>query len=128
MPTLAVNPAQTFASAVLMSCGPKIDYETKVQATSKDGIGKWEAQVAVTYLAEPGQRAISEVINVTITHATDPGSGLTAPCAVELVDLRVGWSTPQQRENGRGISGGKPWYQVGSLRAAAGHRPVKDAA
>jgi hypothetical protein len=128
MPTLAVNPAQTFASAVLMACGPKIDYETKVQAKSATGLPKWEAQCAVTYLAEPGQRAVSEVINVTITNAADPGTGLTAPCPVELVDLRVGWSTPQQRENGRGITGGKPWYQAGSLRSAPGQRPVKDAA
>lgn len=116
MPTLAVNPAQTFASAVLMSCGPKIDYETKAQATSKDGIPKWEAQVAVTYLAEPGQRAISEVINITITNASDPGHGLTPPCPVELVDLRVGWTAPEVRD-GR-ARGGRPWYQAGGIRSS----------
>lgn len=58
-----------------MACGPKIDYETKAQASSRDGIPKWEAQLAVTYLAEPGQRAASEVINLTITNATDPAPG-----------------------------------------------------
>jgi hypothetical protein len=117
MPTLAVNPAATYAAVLLMSCGPKIEYGTTVQATSADGTPKHEVQCAVTYLAEPGQRAISEVINVTITSHVNPVDGLAIPCPVELVDLRVGWSLPQARENGR-VSGGKPWYQASGMRSS----------
>lgn len=119
MPTLAINPAQTYASAVLMACGPKIEYGTQgAQAKAADGRPKWEAQVAVTYLAEPGQRAQSEVVNVTITADQDPGAGLPAPCPAELVDLRVGWTAPEVRD-GR-ARGGRPWYQASGIRAAQG--------
>lgn len=116
MPTLTINTAQTFAAVLLMACGPKIDYDTKTQAKAKDGTPKWEAQCAVTYLAEPGQRAVSEVISVTITTHTDPGAGLTAPCPIEFTDLRVGVSAPEVRD-GR-ARGGKPWYQSSGMRSS----------
>jgi hypothetical protein len=119
--TLAVDPRNSFERAVLMAIGPKLEYGTGAQATSAQGVPKWEAQVAVTYLAEPGRRADSEVINVTLTQPDNPADKVSSG-EVELDGLRVGWTAPEQRDNGKGIRGGKPWYQASGIRPAHGVR------
>jgi hypothetical protein len=122
--TLAIDTRNTFAAALLMACGPKLEYGTGAQATSAQGVPKFEAQVAVTYLSEPGMRAQSEVIAITITTPTDPAANIPPGTSVEFDGLRVGWSAPERRQNDRGdrIVGGKPWYQAGGLRPAHGAR------
>jgi hypothetical protein len=44
--------------------------------------------------------------------------------------MRVGWSAPEQRDNGRGtrIVGGKPWYQAVGIRPAMNGQRKADAA
>lgn len=118
--TLAIDTRNTFATALLMSAGAKLEYQTGAQATSAQGIPKWELSVAVTYLAEPGMRAQSEVISVTCTAQANPAEGIAPGTQVEFDGLRVGISTPEQRSNDRGsrIVGGKPWFQASGLRPA----------
>jgi hypothetical protein len=118
--TLAIDARNTFARAILMAIGPKLDYSTGAQSTSAANVPKWEAQVAVTYLAENGRRPDSEVINVTLTQPTDPADQVKEG-PVEFDGLRVGWTAPEVRD-GR-ARGGRPWYQAAGIRPALnGHR------
>ena len=39
--------------------------------------------------------------------------------------MRVGFSPPEARENGRGIRGGRPWYQAVDVHQAQQPRPAK---
>lgn len=118
--TLAVDTRNTFQTALLMASGPKLEYGTGAQAVSAQGIPKWELSVAVTYLAEPGMRAQSEVLAVTVTTQANPAENIAPGTQVEFDGLRVGISAPEQRDNGRGsrIVGGKPWFQASGLRPA----------
>src|SRR5215471_2926951 len=119
--TYAINTAATFATAMLMACQPKLAFGTQDQDRTAAGLPKWEAQVAVTYVAEPGMRAVSEVIAVTIAAETDPAAGVPVPCLVEFTDLRMGVSTAEARQDDRGgarVRGGRPWFQASSIRQA----------
>jgi hypothetical protein len=125
--TLAIDTRNTFATALLMSSGPKLEYGTGAQATNAQGIPKWELSVAVTYLTEPGMRAQSEVLAVTCTTPDNPAKDIAPGTSVEFDGLRVGISAPEQRSNDRGsrIVGGKPWFQASGLRPAHGMRTGK---
>ena len=115
MATYTIDARRTFAAALLMSCGPKTKFGSDQQDQAADGRRKWVAQVAVTYLAEPGQRAQAEVINVTITSDQDPGQHLQPGMAVEMTDLRMGITEAEARERG-GVRGGKPWFSASAVR------------
>jgi len=81
------------------------------------GERKWEVQAAVTYHAEPGLRAVSEVIAVTVTGpAADPCASIPPGTPIIFDKMRVGFSPPEARENVRGIRGGRPWYQAADVR------------
>jgi hypothetical protein len=117
--TIYVDTGRTFATMIAMGCGPKMAFGTEQQDVSKNGEKKWALQVAVTYVADPGMRAVSEVIDVTVTGG-DQAPLVKPGDQIEVTDLRVGISTPQARENGKGISGGRPWYQASGARVAGG--------
>jgi hypothetical protein len=69
-------------------------------------------------------KAVSEVISVTVTGpAADPCASIDNGTAIVFDRLRVGFSTPEARENGRGIRGGRPWYQAADVRPA--HHPSR---
>jgi hypothetical protein len=127
--TFVVSANETFAILLLMASGPKLEFGTDSQAVSKTGEKKWDLQIAATWRPENGMRPVSEVINVSITGpAADPAGSLTAGTAIELESFRVGVSSPEMRDVGRGprVSGGKAWYQASGVRAAhsVGQRPV----
>ena len=63
--TLTIDLAATFQAVILMASGPKLKFGTTEQDISARGERKWEVQAAVTYIAEPGLKAVSEVIAVT---------------------------------------------------------------
>jgi hypothetical protein len=128
--TLAIDTRNTFATALLMAAGPKLEYGTGAQATSAQGVPKWELSVAVTYLADPGMRAQSEVIAITVTTQDNPAKDIAPGTSVEFDGLRVGISAPEQRSNDRGsrIVGGKPWYQASGIRPAHAVARKADAA
>ncbi len=120
--TMTISTPETFASVIFMGSGPKQEFGTDRQAISASGERKWEVQCAVTFHAEYGMRPVAEVITVTVM-GTDPGAGIQPGTQVEFDHLRVGFSAPEKRENGR-IAGGRPWYQANGVRPL-GVRPGK---
>lgn len=116
--TFVINTRATFAHAYFMACAPKTKFGTSDQDITATGLPKWEAQVAVTFTAEPGMRAVSEVIRVMIPATTDPASSIAPGSPVEVDDLRVGITAAEARENGRGVRGGTPYYLASGLRAS----------
>jgi hypothetical protein len=124
--TLAIDAANTFAAALLMSAGPKPKFGSTTGEISVNaaGIPQYQAEVAVTYLAEPGRRPVSEVITVTITAPSDPTKDLAPGSPVMFDGLRAGVSQPEARDNGKGIRGGRMWFSASGIRSAvaAGQR------
>jgi hypothetical protein len=122
--TCTIDTARTFAALVAMGSGPRTKFGSAEQDTTDDGRLKWTVNVAATWLAEPGRRPVSDVIDITVIAPTDPASSLTVPCAVEIEGLRMGVSAPQARDGGR-VSGGRPWWTADAIRVVNGHRPPK---
>jgi hypothetical protein len=122
--TYAIDPGGSFTSIILMGVAPKPKYGEAGQDTTATGVPKWEAQLAVSFPVEDGQRPQADVITVTIPAQTDPGAGITIPGIVEVDGLRLGVSSPEAREGGR-VRGGKPWFQATALRSPNGSAPVR---
>src|SRR5262245_25839897 len=109
-----------------MASGPKLKFGSTDQDISARGERKWDVQAAVTYIAEPGMKAVSEVISVTVTGpGTDPCASITPGTAIVFDKMRVGFSVPEARENGRGIRGGRPWYQASNVHHVQQSRSAK---
>ena len=107
--TLTIDTAATFQAVLLMASGPKLKFGSTEQDISARGERKWEVQAAVTYVPEPGLKPVSEVIAVTVTGPpADPCAGIAGGSAILFDRMRVGFSIPEARENGRGIRGGRP--------------------
>jgi hypothetical protein len=124
--TLTIDTTATFQTVLLMASGPKLKFGSTEQDISARGERKWDVQAAVTFHAEPGMKPVSEVIAVTVTGpATDPCTSITPGSPIVFDKMRVGFSVPEARENGRGIRGGRPWYQAANVRAVAPSRPTK---
>ena len=124
--TLTIDTNATFQAVLLMASGPKLKFGSTEQDISARGERKWDVQAAVTFQAEPGMKPVSEVIAVTVTGpATDPCTSITAGSPIVFDKMRVGFSVPEARENGRGIRGGRPWYQAADVHPAQQHRPAK---
>jgi hypothetical protein len=124
--TFTIDTRRTFAVLILMASGPRTKYGTSEQDTTPEGHLKWELSVAATWLAEPGRRAASDVLQVTIAAATDPAAALAVPCQIELEGLRLGVTTPQAKD--QRVMGGKPWYQAEAVHVINGHRPKAEGA
>ena len=118
--TLAIDATNTFAAALLMSAGPKPKFgsTTGEISTNAQGVPQYQAEVAVTYLPEAGRRPVSEVITVTITSPADPTKDLAPGSPVTFDGLRAGVSTPEAKDNGRGIRGGRLWFSASGIRSA----------
>ena len=112
---ITIDSPKTFATVIAMNVGPKLAFGTDTQDVSKTGERKWTIQAAVTYMAEYGMPAVSEVISITVTRGEQPN--VQAGQVIELVDLRCGISAPEKRDNGR-ISGGRLWFSASDARLA----------
>jgi len=125
--TLTIDITATFQAVLLMASGPKLKFGSTEQDISARGERKWDVQAAVTYHADPGMKPISEVIAVTVTGpATDPCASIQPGTPILFDKMRVGFSPPEARENGRGIRGGRPWYQAADVRQAQHNRTAKN--
>jgi len=125
--TLTIDTTATFQAVLLMASGPKLKFGSTEQDISARGERKWDIQAAVTFHAEPGMKQVSEVIAVTVTGpAADPCASIPQGTPIVFDRMRVGFSVPEARENGRGVRGGRPWYQAADVRPAQAHqRPAK---
>jgi hypothetical protein len=128
--TLTIDAGKTFATMLVMGISQKLKFGTDDPDISVSGEKKWTAETAVSYLAEPGMRAVSEVISVTVTGGDNLATSITPGTPVEFTDLRCGVSAPEKRENGR-IAGGRLYWMASGIRpahGANGARPVMAAA
>jgi hypothetical protein len=124
--TLTIDMPATFQAVLLMASGPKLKFGSTEQDISARGERKWDVQAAVTFHAEPGMKPVSEVIGVTVTGpGTDPCASVAPGSPIVFDKMRVGFSVPEARENGRGIRGGRPWYQAANVLQAQQSRPGK---
>jgi hypothetical protein len=102
--TLTIDTTATFQALLLMASGPKLKFGSTEQDISARGERKWDVQAAVTFHAEPGMKPVSEVIAVTVTGpATDPCGSILPGTPIVFDRMRVGFTVPEARENGRGI-------------------------
>ena len=123
--TITVDVRATFAAMLVMSVSEKMVFGTDQPEITKAGERKYTAELAVTFHAENGMRAVSEVIPVTITGG-DHQAVLSIPpgSVVQLDRLRCGVSAPERKDNGR-ISGGKPFWMASGIRVTS--RPAEKA-
>src|SRR5215472_17759040 len=109
-----------------MASGAKLKFGSAEQDISARGERKWDVQASVTYHAEPGLKPVSEVIAVTVTGpANDPCASIAPGTPIVFDKMRVGFSVPEARENGRGIRGGRPWYQASNVHQQPQQRAGK---
>jgi hypothetical protein len=124
--TLTIDIPATFQAVLLMASGPKLKFGSTEQDISARGERKWDVQAAVTFHAEPGMKPVSEVIAVTVTGpGADPCASIPPGSPIVFDKMRVGFSVPEARENGKGIRGGRPWYQAANVHQAQPQRPAK---
>lgn len=120
--TLTVDTTATFQAILLMASGLKLKFGSDEQDISLPGERKWDVQAAVTHVAEPGMKAVS----VTVAGpGTDLCASITQDAPIVFDKMRVGFCAPEARENGRGIRGGRPWYQASNVHQQLGQRPGK---
>jgi hypothetical protein len=121
--TVPINSAPVdqaaFTRLMLVSIEPKLNRETGVQHTSKDGDQrKWTVQVVASLPSrwEEG-RTESEVLPVTVTCKEDPTSHIAEGDQVQFANLTVGVMPPEHGDGGR-IRGGKLFWQASGVRVA----------
>jgi len=114
---IAIDTKSTFAAAIFLGASQKMLFGTDQPDVAKDGQRKFAADIAVTYLAEPGRKPVSEVISVSVL-GTDPAATITAGSPVEFDGLTCGVMAPQRNERG-GVSGGKLYFMARAIRASA---------
>lgn len=124
-----IDSRATFAAMLLMASGPRMKFGTDQQDVTQNGERKWEAQIAVTFAAEPGRRAVSEVITVGLVGGTeDPARAIAPGSPVEVDGFTVGVMAPEKREGSNRISGGKAYFQASGIRLAHGQNGRQPAA
>ena len=114
---IAIDTRNTFAAAIFLGASQKMLFGTDQPDVARDGQRKYAADIAVTYLAEPNRKPVSEVISVSVMGA-DPAATITAGSPVEFDGLTCGVMAPQRNERG-GVSGGKLYFMARAIRASA---------
>jgi hypothetical protein len=115
---VTVDCKNTFSGAIFLAATAKTIFGTDQPDIAKDGQRKYSADVAVTYLADPGRKPVSEVISVSLMGA-DPSAAITPGSAVEFDRLRCSVSSPEKREGSNRISGGRLFYMADGVRSAS---------
>lgn len=128
---ITVDCKNTFAAAIFLGAAGKTIFGSDNQPDiSKDGQRKYSADVAVTYLADPGRKPVSEVISISLMGA-DPSASVSPGTPVEFDRLRCSVSSPEKREGSNRISGGRLFYMADAIRPASpgsnGSRPLASA-
>jgi hypothetical protein len=104
---------------MFMSCEPKVDRDTGVQHTTKDGSArKWTVTVAATKPAtyDPA-RMENDVLAVTVTSPDDPAEGLVMGTPVTFTDFSVGVMAPEANQETGKIRGGRLFWSANGVRA-----------
>lgn len=115
---LTVDCKNTFAAAIFLAATAKTIFGTDQPDIAQDGSRKYSADCAITYLADPGRKPVSEVISISLMGA-DPSATIPAGSQVEFDRLRCSVSSPEKREGSNRISGGRLFYMADGLRLAS---------
>jgi hypothetical protein len=118
--TIYIDQPASFAAMLLMSSGPKLQFNSTEQDVDGDGQKKWTIDVATTFRTEPGskRKAAAEVMSVTVTGpGEDPAARIAPGSLVTFDKLRQGFSAPEKGTNDR-IRGGRPYYMADGVSAA----------
>jgi hypothetical protein len=102
---------------MVVSVEPKVDRDTGVQFTSKDGSErKWTVQVVASLPSRwDAGRSESEVLSVTLTSAEDPL--VEEGDRVWFDNLSVGVMPPEKNEDTGRIRGGKLFWGASGIQA-----------
>jgi hypothetical protein len=105
---------------MLVSIEPRLDRETGIQFTNKDGTErKWTVQVVASLPSRWDEgRTESEVLAVTVTCKDDPTAHIAEGDQVRFANLTVGVMPPEKNEATGRIRGGKLFWQATGVRAA----------
>lgn len=115
-----IDQARTFLSVLCLECGPKTAFGDQYrQETTRDGVPKWEAELAVKF--ETFGRPTNALIKVGLVAEKDPSEGLDLPTMVELIDFEVGVMDKTDRD-GKPI-GAQVWYRAAEIRSLASTAP-----
>jgi hypothetical protein len=107
-----------FTALVFMGGEPKLDRETGIQQTTKDGFAKkWTVRISAAK-PSPYDSARTEVdtLLVTVTSEVDPADGLALGTPVTLDGFTVGVMAPEAGEGGK-IRGGRLFWSATGVRA-----------
>lgn len=119
-----VDQAATFANVILLSSAPKLKFGSDVdQECTKEGVPKWEVQVAAGF--HQFGKITNEVLKIGIAAAKDPADGLTPYSPVELVGFEVGVMEKTGKDGQ--ITGAQTWYRAEAIRPTAATGPAKSA-
>lgn len=119
-----VDQAATFANVILLSSAPKLKFGSDVdQECTKEGVPKWEVQVAAGF--HQFGKITNEVLKIGIAAAKDPADGLTPYSPVELVGFEVGVMEKTGKDGQ--ITGAQTWYRAEAIHSTAAIGPAKSA-
>lgn len=119
-----IDAGQTFTHLMLLSAEPKWKFGSETdQECTKDGVPKWEAQVAAGF--RQFGKVVNEVIKVGIAAEKNPAEGLVPGTPVQLTGLEVG-VMEKQTKDGRPV-GFQVWYRAEQIRPNASTAPPKGA-
>jgi hypothetical protein len=110
--TFVVDQAATFSHVVLLSCDPKLAFQSTDQEKTKDGTPKWELQLVAGFKAF--DRAANEVIKVGIASERNPADTIPQFTPVQLVGFIVGVMEKRARDGD--ITGVQTWYRADAIR------------
>jgi hypothetical protein len=116
---LKIDQAGTFAGLVFLSCEPKRERGSQVQATTKDGLGKWTVEV-LGAVRTPFGTTSNEVIKVGMASRSNPAEGITSFSPVWFGDLEVGVMEKTRKDaNGADkIIGVSVWFRASEITMA----------
>lgn len=122
--TFVIDQDKTFGAAKFTKIGvaPKVKFgsDTGEQATTKDGVPQWVAQLLVQYKNGFGAE-VAEVLKLTIASETEPGKAIPDMSPVLTEGLTVG---VMEGRDGQGFS---MFFRAESLAPAAPDVRLKSA-
>ena len=114
-----INTQQSYSLMLLTSVAEKMTFGTTTPELSPNGERKYTIEVAVSEIPPAGMRVTSSILAITLTGGDhNQIMSLTPGTPVSFESLRCGVSSPEQRQDGKGIRGGKLFYSGTGLRVA----------
>ena len=108
-----VDQAATFSAVVLLSCEPKLKFDSDQQDATRDGVPKWELQCVCGFRDQFG-RTSNEVLKIGVASSSNPADGVPQFSPVQLVNFVVGAMEKRSRDGD--LTGITVWYRADEVR------------